>query len=174
MTRPVRALGLALALSLAFALSGCGYGFTGGTVAQTEADTRLDPAFQQMAIARIENPTVEPWLEPRLRGLIRDEFTRRRLVTWVDRAKATSLLVVHIKQYTRSTQVSGQADQSLKLSTVITFSVRVHRASDNMLLWDSGEQSQGETFFPGDSDGADQRVTDMAIRRIADLLTQGY
>jgi len=172
-----RSLGLALLLAVAWTLSGCGYTFTGqGTLLGPDPDavSRLDPAFRTMAIARVENPTVEPWLEPRLRSLIRDEFTRRRFVTWTDKDKASSLLTVTIKRFTRSTALAGQQDQSLKLSTGLSLVFRVQRASDGAILWDSGEQSQTESFFPGDSEGADLRVTDLAVRRMADLLTENY
>lgn len=172
-----RFLGLALLLAAALTLSGCGYTFTGqGTLLgpDTGAVSRLDPAFRTMALVRVENPTVEPWLEPRLRSLIRDEFTRRRFITWTDKDKATSLLTVVIKRFTRSTVVAGQQDQSLKLGTGLTLIFRVQRASDGAVLWDSGEQSQSESFFPGDSEGADLRVTDLIVRRMADLMTQNY
>jgi len=172
-----RFLGPALLLATALALGGCGYTFTGKgalTGPDPDAVSRLDPAFRHMAIARVENPTIEPWLEPRLRSLIRDEFTRRRFVTWVDKDKATSLLTITIKKYTRSTFVAGQQDQSLKLSTGLTMIFRVQRAGDGAILWDSGEQHQTESFFPGDSDGADLRITDLAVRRMADLMTENY
>jgi hypothetical protein len=172
-----RSLGLALLLAVAWTLSGCGYTFTGqGTLLGPDPDavSRLDPAFRTMALVRVENPTVEPWLEPRLRSLIRDEFTRRRFVTWTDKDKASSLLTVVIKRFTRSTSVAGQQDQSLKLTTGLTMIFRATRASDGAILWDSGEQSQTESFFPGDSGGADLRVTDLAVRRMADLLTENY
>ncbi|PKN07429.1 MAG: hypothetical protein CVU73_11715 [Deltaproteobacteria bacterium HGW-Deltaproteobacteria-8] len=172
-----RSLGLVLVLAAALSLSGCGYTFTGqGTLMGPDPDavSRLDPAFRHMAIARVENPTIEPWIEPRLRSLIRDEFTRRRFVTWVDKDKATSLLTVTIKKFMRSTVVAGQQDQSVKLSTGLTMIFRVQRAGDGAVLWDSGEQSQTESFFPGDSDGADLRVTDLAVRRMADLMTENY
>ncbi|MDO9632754.1 MAG: LPS assembly lipoprotein LptE [Humidesulfovibrio sp.] len=172
-----RSLGLVLVLAAALSLGGCGYTFTGqGTLMGPDPDavSRLDPAFRHMAIARVENPSIEPWIEPRLRSLIRDEFTRRRFVTWVDKDKATSLLTVTIKKFMRSTVVAGQQDQSVKLSTGLTMIFRVQRAGDGAVLWDSGEQSQTESFFPGDSDGADLRVTDLAVRRMADLMTENY
>jgi len=65
---PGPALALALVLCLAFLLSGCGYSFTGVAPGQEET-SKLDPAYRYMALARVENPTVEPWLEPRVRGL---------------------------------------------------------------------------------------------------------
>ncbi|MBU1041626.1 MAG: hypothetical protein KKF77_11060 [Proteobacteria bacterium] len=172
-----RFLGLALLLAAALTLCGCGYTFTGqGTLLGPDpaAASRLDPAFRTMALVRVENPTVEAWLEPRLRSLIRDEFTRRRFITWTDKDKATSLLTVIIKKFTRSTVVSGQQDQSLKLGTGLTLIFRVQRASDGATLWDSGEQSQSESFYSGDSEGADLRVTDLAVRRMADLMTENY
>lgn len=174
MNRAARGIILACLLLACLVLGGCGYKFTGSSIADEESVNVLPRHYRDLAIARIENPTVEPWLEPRLRSLIRDEFTRRRLANWVERSKATALITVHIKQYTRSTALSGQQDQSLKLSAGIVFTVRIRRAGDNLVLWESGEQTQSESFFPGDADGADMRLTDLAVRRIADLMTQGY
>ncbi|MHC1751139.1 LPS assembly lipoprotein LptE [Humidesulfovibrio sp.] len=177
MRRLTRSLLLKLALLAAttLLLCGCGYHFTGSAPADgTQAASRLAPELSQMTLARVDNPTVEAWLEPRLRSLIRDEFNRRRLVTWTDKAKATSLLTITIKRYTRSTAVSGQADQSVKLSTGIVATFRIARATDGAIIWDSGEQSQDESFYPGDSDGADMRVTDLLVRRVSDLLTENY
>lgn len=170
----LRAFGLALLLAATLVLCGCGYTFTGMTEPDAVEGSRLAPEFRKMTLVRVENPTTEAWIEPRLRSLIRDEFTRRRLVTWTDKTKATSLLTVIIKNYTRQTAISGQQDQSVKLSTGITLTFQVRRASDGIILWDSGEQSQAESFYPGDSDGADQRVTDQAVRRISDLMTENY
>jgi hypothetical protein len=168
-------LTLALMLFLAAALSGCGYTFTGqAPEGRSEVVSRLDPSLRKMVLVRVENPTIESWLEPRLRSLLRDEFNRRRLVTWTDRAQATSQLTVIIKKYTRETSVAGQQDQSLKLSAGMTIVLRVTRASDGAQIWDSGEQTQSESFYPGDSEGADQRITDLAVRRLADLMTQNY
>lgn len=166
---------LALFLMLALALCGCGYSFTGsGASDGTSQGSRLTPEQSQMALVRVDNPSTESWLEPRLRSLVRDEFNRRRLVTWTDKSKATSLLTIIIKRFTRSTALAGQADQSVKLSTGIVVVFRITRASDGALIWDSGEQGQNETFYPGDSDGADQRITDLLVRRMADLLTENY
>lgn len=169
------ALRLALFLAMSLALYGCGYHFTGsGQADGTEAASRLAPDLRQMTLVRVDNPTTEAWIEPRLRSLIRDEFNRRRLVTWTERAKATSFLTVIIKRYARSTAVSGQADQSVKLTTSIVVAFRITRASDGSIIWDSGEQSQSESFYPGDSDGADMRITDQLVRRMADLVTENY
>lgn len=174
MRHVLRAFGLALVLGASLLLGGCGYTFTGMAAPDAPDASRLPTELRNMALERVENPTTEAWIEPRLRSLIRDEFNRRRLVTWTERAKATSLLTVVIKKFTRSTAISGQQDQSVKLSTGLTLVFQVRRASDGGLIWDSGEQSQSESFYPGDSDGADQRVTDQAVRRMSDLMSENY
>lgn len=175
----MRGLYCVLARGLGFiallALCGCGYHFTGSAPADgTEQASRLAPELRMMAVARVDNPTTEAWLEPRLRSLVRDEFNRRRLVTWTDKAKATSLLTIIIKKYTRATALYGQADQSVKLDAGINVIFRVTRAADGFVIWDSGEQTQDESYYPGDSEGADMRVTDMLVRRMADLMTENY
>jgi hypothetical protein len=169
------ALNLALLAGLALALCGCGYTFTGmGSPDAEDAASRLAPEFRKMAIVRVDNPTTEAWIEARLRSLIRDEFNRRRLVTWTDKSKATSLLTISIKRYTRSTSISGQQSQTIKLNANITLQFRVTRASDGTVLYDSGEQSQSESYYPGEADDADQRLTDLTVRRMADLMTENY
>jgi len=171
----ILACGLALMALAALALCGCGYHFTGSAPADgSEQASRLAPELRKMAVVRVDNPTTEAWIEPRLRSLIRDEFNRRRLVTWTDKAKATSLLTIIIKKFTRSTALAGESDQSVKLSTGIIVIFRVTRATDGAIIWDSGEQSQNESYYPGDSEGADMRVTDMLVRRMADLMTENY
>lgn len=166
---------IVLLAALAVALCGCGYRFTGtGTEEEMDASSRLAPEFRMMHLVRVDNPTTEAWIEARLRSLVRDEFNRRRLVTWTDKAHATSLLTIVIKQYTRSTAISGQQDQSVKLSCGLVMTFRVTRASDGFVLYDSGEQTQTESYYPGYQDDADQRVTDLAVRRMADLMTENY
>ncbi len=159
----------------ALALCGCGYHFTGTAPADgSEQASRLAPELRQMTLVRVDNPTTEAWIEPRLRSLIRDEFNRRRLVTWTDKTKATSLLTITIKTFTRSTALAGQSDQSVKLSTGITVVFKVTRATDGSTIWNSGEQTQTESYYPGDAEGADMRVTDLLVRRMADLMTENY
>ncbi|OIO04028.1 MAG: hypothetical protein AUJ49_03655 [Desulfovibrionaceae bacterium CG1_02_65_16] len=173
MRRPV--LNAVLLAAAALLLFGCGYTFTGmGSEADHNAADRLAPEMRSMHILRVENPSTEAWLEPRLRSLVRDEFNRRHLVTWTDKAHATSLLTIVIKRYSRSTYISGRQDQSMKLSTSITMTFRVTRASDGMVIYDSGEQSKSESYYPGDADGADMRLTDLAVRRMTSLMTENY
>jgi hypothetical protein len=70
--------------------------------------------------------------------------------------------------------VSGEADQSVKRSAGIVVVFRVTRATDGSVIWDSGEITQDESYYPGDADGADQRITDLLMRRMADLMTENY
>jgi outer membrane lipopolysaccharide assembly protein LptE/RlpB len=171
----MRRLALILAIVSTALLSGCGYTFTGmNSPGGEDAASRLAPELRQMALIRVDTPTTETWIEPRLRSLIRDEFNRRRLVTWTERAQATSLLTVIVKKFSRSTYVAGEQNQSVKLNTNLVLIFKVTRASDGAVLWDSGQQTQRESFYPGDAEGADMRITDMAVRRMADLLTQHY
>lgn len=156
-------------------LCACGYNFTGmGTQAQRDANTRLAPEMRKMHILRVDNPSTEAWLEPRLRSLVRDEFNRRHLVEWTDKAHATSFLTIIIKRYYRATAISGEQNQSIKLTTELIMTFRVTRASDGAVLYDSGEHTQDEGYYPGDADGADMRVTDLLVRRMASLMTENY
>ncbi len=169
------AVNAVLIVAVALLLCGCGYHFTGmGTEAERDAATRLAPDMRKMYILRVVNPSTEAWLEPRLRSLVHDEFNRRHLVEWTDKASATSFLTITIKRYYRSTYISGDQNQSVKLTAEITLGFRVTKASDGTVLYSSGEQTQDEGYYPGDADGADMRVTDLIIRRMTSLMTENY
>jgi outer membrane lipopolysaccharide assembly protein LptE/RlpB len=158
-----------LLLLLPLLLAACGYGMGGS------GQNVIDPEYRVMAISGVDNPTTLSWLEPRLRMLLRDELTRRGAVTWTDdQARADSLIEIKIIKYYRPTAVEGSREQTLRSNAIFTFSATVTSATDGHTIWSSGEMSQDWPFFSGQEAEADSEVTRLAIRRLADRMSENY
>lgn len=150
-------------------LMACGYGFgeSGHSV--------LKPEYRVLAISGVENPTMLTWLEPRLRKLLRDELTNRGSITWTDEQKdADALINIKVTRYNRPTAVEGSSDETLRSNANIVFEATIRSATDDSVLWSSGSMSQSWPFYSGQESEADAEVTRLAIRRLADRMSQNY
>lgn len=161
-------LGLAALGLAALGLTACGgYRLTGGSM-------MLDEKFRELAIDEVRNPSLETTLEPRLRAMTRDELTRRGGVRWVDAGRAKSLLRYNIKRFLLTSQVKGVQDVTLKYKAEIELSARILNKEDGRVLWDSGSITVTESYYAGGEDEAENLVLELAVRRVADLLGEGY
>lgn len=158
---------LALVLAAALGLSACGYRLTGTPMV-------LDEKFRDLAIDEVRNPSLETTLEPRLRAFFRDELTRRGTVRWVPASQAKSLVRFNIKRFLLTSQVKGVQDVTLKYRAEIELSGRIVRKDDGAVLWDSGAVNVSESYFEGGADQAENLILELAVRRMADLLSEGY
>lgn len=150
-------------------LAGCGYGF--GESGQSV----LEPQYRTLAISGVDNPTTLSWLEPRIRKLLRDELTNRGTVTWTDNRKsADALIEIKINKYYRPTAVEGVGDETLRSSAIFVFSATITSNTDDSVIWSSGSISQDWPFFSGQEAEADEEVTRLGIRRLADKMSQNY
>ncbi|MBC15871.1 MAG: hypothetical protein CL942_02340 [Desulfovibrio sp.] len=157
-------------LLLCFLLVGCGY-----SVGPSSDHFVLAEKYRTMGIAEVDNPTMFTWLEPRLRKLLRDEMTNRGVITWVDdREDADALISIDIESYTRRTAVEGENDETLRSSAKLEFSAVVRSAVDDSVLWSSGRISQSWPFFSGQESEADEEVTRLGIRDLANRMSQNY
>ncbi|MUM76592.1 hypothetical protein GKC30_02965 [Pseudodesulfovibrio sp. F-1] len=153
-----------------FLLTACGYSVGGAGERSV-----LGPEFRTLAISGVENPTTLPWLESRVRSLLRDELTRRGAITWTDsRNQADALIHITIHKYFRPTAVEGSREQTLRSSAIFLFSAEVISNTDSSVVWRSGEILQEWPFYPGQEDEADAEVTNLGIRRLADKMEQNY
>ncbi|QJB55438.1 LPS assembly lipoprotein LptE [Pseudodesulfovibrio sp. zrk46] len=158
-----------IALLLPLLLAACGYGFG------EQNHFVLKPEYRKLAIAGVQNPTTLTWLEPRIRKLLKDEFTNRGEVTWTDnRHEADAWISIRIIKYYRPTTVSGSSDETLQSSAIFDFEATVKSATDDSVLWSSGKISQSWPFYSGEEADADAEVTKLGIRRLADKMSQGY
>lgn len=158
-----------IVLLLPVLLAACGYSFG------EKGQTVLKPEYQILAISGVENPTTITWLEPRIRKLLKDELTNRGNITWTDsRHEADAWINIKIIKYYRPTAVAGSSDQTLRSSANFYFEATIKSATDDSVLWESGQISQNWPFYPGQEAEADAEVTRLGIRRLADKMSQDY
>lgn len=164
--KPLRYISILLMLALA----GCsGYSFGEGDV------TVLPPEYRTLAIEEVVNPTTLSWIEPRLRKLLRDELNRRGTITWTDDInKADALITLKVIKYNRPTAVSDSSGETLRSDAIFTYQAEISSAGTGAVLWNSGRMTQTWPFFTGDEEKADEEVTLLGIRRLADKMTQNY
>ena len=164
-----RTVVLAASLLLAAALlTSCGYhatGEAGPNVFQGKAKT--------IYLAGVDNRTPETWLGPRLRGVLRDELTRRGYAQWTERDQADSIMHITVQRYYRKASVRGTDDETLRYSASMDWQVRI-TARDGSLIWDSGMTGISRDYYFDAQTELDKTLTDLAAREMADRMTQAY
>jgi len=150
-------------------LSACGYSMGGAD------HSVLEPKFRTLAVSGVDNPTTQTWLEPRVRKLLRDELNRRGTITWTDdSAKADALIKITIERYNRPTSVEGAKEQTLRSTANFKFHATITSTVDDKVLWQSGTISQTWPFHTGQESMADDEVTMLGIRQLADRMSESY
>lgn len=158
-----------IVLLLPLLLMGCGYSFG------EKGQMVLKPEYQILAITGVDNPTTLTWLEPRVRKLLKDELTNRGQITWTDkRHQADAWIHIRIVKYYRPTSVAGASGETLQSTANFVFEATIKSATDDSVLWKSGEISQSWPYYPGEESEADAEVTKLGIHRLADKMSQNY
>lgn len=169
-------------LCIALFLPACGYQLT------ARAPIQLPEDSTRLYLNKVTNPTTETWLEPMLRGSLRDELTRRGNVTWVDRDQAEATVNIDVRSYSTSDSLKGRDDVTLKSQARILMVVTFYSAKTNALIWTSGPISASESYRGASgsitSTGliqttsakreATQNAVDLAVRMVADQLGQKF
>lgn len=162
---------LLLSIAAAFLFSiGCGgYRFAADEPLVLPEGSRL------LAMEEIDNPTMETWLSPQLRSLIRDEVASRGDVTWTSKADADSLLTVRVLRYTESARIKDDLERTLKKMVEIRIEATLTSTADETVLWDSGPVIAHETFLAdGELSAARSRAVQMAVRELVDRLGHAF
>jgi len=159
-------------LVAALALSGCGYQLS------ASAPIALPEGMTALYLENIVNPTTQSWLDPTLRSTLRDEFTRRGQVRWVEKQEADGLLEIEILSYTSGTKLENALEKTVRSQVVLQLQASILRGTDQTRAWSSGRISARESFS-GLEDGpeardAEQRVVDLAVEKLADSLGQEF
>jgi hypothetical protein len=162
-----------LLAGLVAGLAGCGYSFTprGGEASALHGNVRA------LFLDSVENPTTETWLGPEIRARLRDELTRRGSARWTSRDAADGLVRVVVDRFTRSSSVTDESEDTVKYSVSLTLAVTITDAATGEPVWASGNVGWSDSYYASDSASerdASERAVELAVRRVADLLAQGY
>jgi hypothetical protein len=158
-------LGLPVLLVL---LSGCGYQLA------SKGPVVLPEDQRSLCMDSVENPTLQTWLGPRLRSVLRDELTRRGWTRWTSRNQADLLVRIVIDRYSRSSKVRDEDDETLRYSASISMRIDLVSRTTDQVVWSSGMVGESESYFGNSTTAADMAVTELAVRRAVDRLAQRY
>ncbi len=159
---------LILLLCIVFAVSACGYHNS------ASEPNRVGEQYREIAINKVENPTLERWLEPKMRSMLRDEITRRGQLTWTDKSKAEALINIRIIELSDGSRILGNKDTTLKYDMTLKVQMKVTSAADGTLLWNSGPVSVTESYYTDQEDETRQLITKLMVRRLVDKMNQAY
>lgn len=149
-------------------LGGCGYQIAG------EQRIAIPDRYRQVFITRVDNPSLETWLEPDLRAGVRDEFSRRGLDMVNSREEATSFLRVKISRFGSTSKVTDSRDQTVKHQAYISIEASLVSKGDNKSIWESGPVELYESYEGSDPSSASRLALELAIRRLGDRLAINF
>lgn len=150
-------------------LVSCGYQLSSSVPIDMPQD------ITSLYIDRVENPSTEAWIESRLISEVRDEFSRRGQVSWVDKSQAEGLLHLIITRYRDYTKVEGADEKTLKSQIVLTLKGKILSAKDREVLWISSPVHVRESFTGvAEKSRAEERVVRDAADALANQLGSGF
>lgn len=173
MTFPRLPFRLSAILLLCILLGGCGYGFTpsGPTVLEPEEGQ----GAKSIAIGSVENPTLQTWMEPELRNVLRDELASRSSAVWTDTDSADMIMDIVIDRYIISAAVQDKREKTLKFEVALTISAVLKDRKEGTLIWQSGPVRRVEYYLDdNDKAAAEHRVVAMAVRVLVDRMSHSF
>ncbi len=132
------------------------------------------PPDASLAIEKVENPSLDPSLEHRLRTKVRDELASRGLVLWEDAAQADARMYLRIHHVLDRARVKDEDDETLKSYVEVQMDSTIRRREDNALLWQSGLIEVQWSYTGLDGSPALDQALDLAVRQLADRMGQAY
>ena len=166
--RPLLAITIAFQL-IALLLPSCGYQLS------SSVPMEMPQGINRLFIDHVENPSTEPWLESRLISEVRDEFSRRGHVLWVDRDQAEGLLHLIITRYRDYSRVESAEEETLKSEIALSLEARILSAKDREVLWVSSPVHERESFVGiQEKREAERRVVQDVADALANQLSSGF
>ena len=160
-------LGLSVLFSLV--LFSCGYHLS------SSSPIELPQGISTLYIDKVENPTTKAWLESALISEVRDEFTRRGRVQWVERAQAQGLVHLIVTRYSDQTSVEGADEETLKSEISMTLVGKILAAQKKEVIWVSRPVHARESFTgSSEKTRAEERVIQDAADDLANQLSAGF
>ncbi len=150
----------------------CGYKWTAST------PISLPKGITKLYLEKVENPTTQTWLEPRLRTAFREEFTRRGQIQWVKETETQGLVQIDITHFSSTTKLEDAQERTVKSEVTLGLEVKIFSQSEHVLLWNSDPVVVRESYT-GSEEGpqrrkAEYRVVDLAVEEVANKLGQKF
>lgn len=150
----------------------CGYKWTASN------PISLPKGITKLYLEKVENPTTQTWLEPRLRTALKEEFTKRGQIQWVKETKTQGLVQIDITHFSSSTKLEDAQKRTVKSEVTLGLEVKIFSQPEHVLLWNSGSVVVRESYT-GPEEGtqrrkAEYRVVDLGVEKVANKLSQEF
>lgn len=126
-----------------FLLCSCGYTIQG--MQQTSADSIFGNGNKSVAITKIEDPSLYPWITYYLTNQFHTEMNFRRLAKWEVSEKADYHIEILLHKFDNYASLTDEQDRTLLSSIRIQMEVRVRDTHTN-ITWSSGNLYHSEYF----------------------------
>ncbi len=159
-----------LVAALVALASGCGYQF-----AAKSGPTVLGDGSRKLAIASVDNPTLEVWIEPFVRNSLYDELATRSKVTWTQPGDADQVLDIKVDNYFVAAAIRDDRDDTLKYQVRVTISAILRDRSTGARIWESGPVQRREFYIAEDAKSLAGRVAiELALRDLVDRMSHAF
>ncbi len=130
-------------VTMLFLLCSCGYTVKG--IQQSSRDSIFGSGNKTVAITKIEDPSLYPWITYYLTNQFHTEMNFRRLAKWEVSDKADYHIEILLPKFDTFASLTDEEDRTLLNSISIQMEVRVHDMHLNT-TWSSGTLSHYEYF----------------------------
>lgn len=132
-----------LLISLLFLLCSCGYTVKG--IQQRSRDSIFGNGNKTVAITKIEDPSLYPWITYYLTNQFHTEMNFRKFAKWEVSDKADYHIEILLHKFDTYASLTDEEDRTLLNSINIQMEVRVFDTHLNK-TWSSGKLSHNEYF----------------------------
>lgn len=160
-----------LALAGLVLTAGCGYHLS------ARMPYALPQDISTVFLARVNNPSTNSWLEPKLRTEFRDELTKRGGIQWVAGHEAEGKLELDIQSFQSGTKLEDSQEKNVRSEMVLTLEAKLFSSRDDSLLARTGSIVVSESFdpqSPADENAAQDRVVELASELAVERLNQVF
>lgn len=130
-------------ICMLFLLCSCGYTIQGAQ--QTSADSIFGNGNKTVAITKVEDPSLYPWITYYVTNQFHTEMNFRRLAKWEVSEKADYHIEILLHKFDNYASLTDEQDRTLLSSINIQMEVRVRDMHTN-ITWSSGILSHSEYF----------------------------
>lgn len=125
-------------------LCSCGYHVQG--LSPKAGESVFGSGSKTVAIAKIEDPSLYPWINYYLTNQFHSEMNARKLARFItDKSKADFLMEILLHRLYTADSLTDEQDRTILNTIYITMEVRLKNAETNE-IWSSGLLTSSQTF----------------------------
>ncbi len=123
-------------------VSACGYNLMGTSASY---DSILGSGEKTIAISKIEQSSLFPWVSYELRTELHSEMQMRKYAKWASIEQADYLMEANLTSFETRAYLSGEEDETLLSTVSANLVIKIYDRNNN-LIWTSGNTNFSENY----------------------------